>query len=67
MIINIYCRASKKLVGGVTNILLNKRNYSDKMSASTIYEFSAKLLTGEEISLSKYMGKVILIENVASL
>jgi len=33
----------------------------------TIYDFSAKTLAGEVVSLSKYKGKVVLIENTASL
>ncbi|MCS6984447.1 MAG: glutathione peroxidase [Leptospiraceae bacterium] len=33
---------------------------------STVYDFSAKSITGEEISLERYRGKVLLIVNVAS-
>jgi glutathione peroxidase len=33
---------------------------------STVYDFSAKLLSGEEISLSRFKGKVLLIVNTAS-
>ncbi|WP_410982349.1 glutathione peroxidase [Bacillus cereus] len=32
----------------------------------TVYEFSAKIITGEEKSLREYEGKVLLIVNVAS-
>jgi len=35
--------------------------------SETIYEFMVKTLKGEMLSLSKYKGKVVLIENVASL
>jgi len=35
--------------------------------AKTVHDFTIKSLTGEEVSLSQYKGKVILIENVASL
>ena len=37
-----------------------------KMSQS-FYDFTAVNLKGEEVSFSKYKGKVVLIENVASL
>ena len=40
--------------------------YSRKMSQS-FYDFKAVNLKGEEVSFSKYKGKVVLIENVASL
>lgn len=32
----------------------------------TVYNFSAKTITGEEVSLRKYEGKVLVIVNVAS-
>jgi len=35
-------------------------------TASSIYEFSAKTIDGEEVSLSKYKGDVVLVVNVAS-
>ena len=35
--------------------------------SQSIYDFTAVNLKGEEVSLSKYKGKVVLIENVASL
>lgn len=34
---------------------------------SSVHDFTVKNLQGEPVSLSKYKGKVILIENVASL
>lgn len=41
---------------------------SDDMAAvKTIYDISAKLLTGELLNFSSLKGKVVLIENVASL
>uniref|UniRef100_A0AAY4DY83 Uncharacterized protein n=1 Tax=Denticeps clupeoides TaxID=299321 RepID=A0AAY4DY83_9TELE len=35
--------------------------------AKTFHEISAKLLTGEVLNFSSLKGKVVLIENVASL
>jgi len=35
--------------------------------SKTLYDFKVKNLKGEEVNLSKYKGKVVLIENVASL
>ncbi|KAF6019870.1 GPX4 [Bugula neritina] len=35
-------------------------------TASSIYEFSAKSIDGDEVSLEKYRGDVCLIVNVAS-
>ena len=32
----------------------------------SIYDFNVKTIEGEEISMSKYKGKVLLIVNVAS-
>lgn len=37
------------------------------MAIRTVYEFSARLLSGELVSLARYRGQVLLIENVASL
>mmetsp|Transcript_27212 Transcript_27212/g.37531 ORF Transcript_27212/g.37531 Transcript_27212/m.37531 type:complete len:102 (+) Transcript_27212:214-519(+) len=34
--------------------------------ASTMYDFSAKIITGQEVQLSKFKGKVCLVVNVAS-
>ncbi|EFA01369.1 Phospholipid hydroperoxide glutathione peroxidase, mitochondrial-like Protein [Tribolium castaneum] len=39
---------------------------SEASSATTIYEFTAKTIEGEEISLEKYKGHVCIIVNVAS-
>jgi len=33
---------------------------------NSVYDFSAKTIAGEEISLSKYKGKILLIVNTAS-
>jgi hypothetical protein len=52
------------MIGSVAKAV-TKRSFSS-MSRS-IYEFSAKSLSGEEVSFSKYQGKPILIENIASL
>lgn len=38
----------------------------DWQSAKTIYEFSAKDIDGNEVSLEKYRGFVAVITNVAS-
>ena len=43
-----------------------KSNMAGKM-AKSIFEFSAKLLNGESMSLSSLKGKVVMIQNVASL
>lgn len=37
------------------------------IATMSFYDLSAKNLAGEEVSFSKYRGKVVLIENVASL
>lgn len=39
---------------------------SDWQSAKSIYDFSAKDIDGEEVSLEKYRGYVCIITNVAS-
>jgi len=36
------------------------------MSSSKFYDFSAKSIQGEDISMSKYKGKVVLVVNTAS-
>ena len=36
-------------------------------AGKTVFDFTAKSLTGEEVPLDRYRGKVLLIENVASL
>lgn len=33
----------------------------------SFFEFSAKTLAGENVDFNRYRGKVILVENVASL
>jgi len=38
----------------------------DPLTATSIYEFSAKDIDGNEISLEKYRGQVCVIVNVAS-
>ena len=37
------------------------------MSMTSLYDFKLKDMAGVEQSLSKYSGKVVLLENVASL
>lgn len=39
---------------------------SDPTKASSIYEFKAKTIDGEEVSLDKYKGRACIIVNVAS-
>lgn len=41
-------------------------NPEDPKSAKSIYEFTAKNIQGEDVSLEKYRGKVCIIVNVAS-
>lgn len=36
-------------------------------SETSVHEFTAKALDGTDVSLSRYRGKPMLIENVASL
>lgn len=43
------------------NIIIHKGE-----SSMTVYNFSAKTITGEEVFLRKYEGKVLVIVNVAS-
>ena len=42
----------------------SKKNMGDKMES--VYEFTVKDIKGNDLSLSKYKGKVLLIVNVAS-
>jgi hypothetical protein len=37
------------------------------MSSLSLHDFKANLLNGEELSLSQFAGKPVLIENIASL
>ena len=39
---------------------------ADPAAASTIYEFSATTIDGEDVCLDKYRGRVCVIVNVAS-
>ena len=43
----------------LTSIIAKENNMS-------IYDFNVKTIDGEEVSMSKYKGKVLLIVNVAS-
>lgn len=54
----IVCRALTTVVPKMSN--------PDPKSAQSIYEFSAKTIKGELISLEKYRGHVCIIVNVAS-
>lgn len=40
---------------------------TDMATAKSFYDIMVKKLTGEELKLSSLKGKVVLIENVASL
>jgi len=39
---------------------------ADPNTASSIHEFTARTIDGDEISLSKYKGRVAVVVNVAS-
>jgi len=49
-----------------TAYFLLKSNEGEKMSAKSVYDFSAKSIDGKDVSLSQFKGKVMLIVNVAS-
>ncbi len=49
-----------------TAYFLLKSNEGEKMSAKSVYDFSAKSIDGKDVSLSEFKGKVMLIVNVAS-
>lgn len=44
-----------------------KKRKEKKRMATSFYDLTAKLLTGETFNFSSLKGKVVLIENVASL
>lgn len=48
------------------SVAMASSNPVDYKSANSIYEFSAKDITGNEVSLEKYRGHVCIIVNVAS-
>lgn len=47
-----------------TNVLAE--DAAEKKAPETVYDFNVKSLEGEEVKLSKYKGKVLLVVNVAS-
>ena len=47
-------------------LLLSLNAYAKDSSMKTIYDFKVKTIQGEETTLEKYKGKVLLIVNVAS-
>lgn len=49
-----------------TPVTMATVNQPDYKTASSVYEFSAKDIHGEEVSLEKYRGHVCIIVNVAS-
>lgn len=53
----------------VTTNIANQGNakMADWKSASSVYDFTVKDITGADVSLSKYKGNVLLIVNIASL
>jgi len=50
---------------GLQSLALIKSGFST--SAGSVYEFEAELLDGAVQAMSEYKGKVLLIENVATL
>jgi len=57
------------VVGGSNQLFSSNllQYHSKKMAAKSFYEMSAKALSGEMVSFSKYRGKVVLIQNTATL
>lgn len=51
---------------GVAYALLPKQTTPKNMKDSTLADFKAKDIMGEEVALKKYVGKTVLIVNVAS-
>lgn len=51
---------------GVAYALLPKQTTPKNMKDSTLADFKAKDINGEEVALKKYVGKTVLIVNVAS-
>ena len=50
----------------ILTILLTFSSINAKEKKMSIYDFNVKTIDGQEISMSKYKGKVLLIVNVAS-
>lgn len=50
----------------ILTILLTFSSINAKENKMSIYDFNVKTIDGQEISMSKYKGKVLLIVNVAS-
>ena len=47
--------------------ILKVPTYSFPIKMSNFYDFEAKKVNGEEVSMSTYDGKIVLVENTASL
>ncbi len=54
------------MVGYGQNIKTNSQNMEEKNSMQTVYDFSLSDTKGNEVSLAKYKGKVLLIVNTAT-
>lgn len=50
----------------VIRAMASAANQGDPDTAKTIYEFSANDIKGNEVSLEKYRGNVVIVVNVAS-
>lgn len=59
----IFAFRTLALAAPVASKMSNPKDYK---SVQSIYEFSAKTIKGEEVSLEKYRGHVCIIVNVAS-
>ncbi|KAL4236664.1 Phospholipid hydroperoxide glutathione peroxidase [Mactra antiquata] len=59
-------RCVRPLLMGGSCSAANMATASDWKSASSIYDFTAKDIDGNDVSLDKYRGHVCLIVNVAS-
>lgn len=59
------------LVGGVWATMADEKGSqvgkSDAAAAKSVYDFTVKDIDGKDVSLTKYMGDVVIIVNVASL
>lgn len=41
------------------------KDHEESLTATSVYDFTAKDIDGNEVSLSRYRGKVLVIVNVA--
>lgn len=54
------------MVGSCKDKVVSSSDYTQADSHPTIYDFNMKDITGQDVSLSDYKGKTVLIVNVAS-